>query len=69
MQQDQIVADTVEIIDDPLVDLAACGCTPLDSASALIAAGFTELSASDEPLARQLTVYRLFLDHIMDALA
>jgi hypothetical protein len=68
MQQDQVVTDAVEIIDDALADLEACGCEPLDSAAALIAAGLAELRDSDAPPAEELALYRSLLGHMLEAL-
>jgi hypothetical protein len=65
------MTDTVEaateIIDDALTDLADAGCTSLDSAAALLAAGLAALDETDD-LAGTLTVYRMLLEHVCNTL-
>jgi hypothetical protein len=58
----------VEIIDGAVADLAGAGCTHLDRASALLAAGLAELEEADN-LAGVLAVYRLVLETICATLA
>jgi hypothetical protein len=44
----ETIDDAVEIIDEALADLEACGCEPLDRAAALVSAGLAELADADD---------------------
>jgi hypothetical protein len=61
------IDDAVEIVDTAVADLAGIGCTPLDRASALLAAGLAELDGADN-LAGVLAVHRLVLESICNTL-
>jgi hypothetical protein len=63
----ETAAAAIEIIDDALADLADAGCTPLDRASALLAAGLAELEEANN-LAGILAVHRLLLEHVCNTL-
>jgi hypothetical protein len=67
MHEATIANAAAEIVDTAAADLAGIGCTPIDRASALLAAGLAELDEADD-LAGVLAVHRLVLEHVCGTL-
>jgi hypothetical protein len=63
----ETAAAAIEIIDDALADLVGVGCTPLDRAAALLAAGLLELGEADD-LPGILALHRMLLEHVCTTL-